>query len=160
VQRSLKRLCDLRQVEEDAERAALGRKRAHLVNVETAQSTESLRVRALTAAVHQELERGERMNAFPTIIELALAPLRRSRLEALAEAAREQVQQAHLEWLESRRRRLEVETLHAAAERERHAEMERLEQKNLDEWFLFRPEQRGSIRNDDCSAEENSLSGF
>ena len=154
MQRSLKRLCDLRQIEEDAECAALGRKRAHLANVETAQSAENLRVRSLTAAVHQELEHGERMNAFPSIIELALAPLRRRPLEALAEAAREQVEQAHLEWLESRRRRLEVETLHAAAERERHAEAERLEQRKLDEWFLFRPEQKRSIRNEDCPTEE------
>lgn len=156
MSRSLKRLCDLRQIEEEAERAALGRKRAHLVNVETAQSGESLRIRSLTAAVHQELEQGERMNAFPIIIELALAPLRQKRLEAMAEAAREQVQRAHLEWLESRRRRLEVETLHAAAERERHAEAERMEQRKLDEWFLFRPESRRSIRNAVCSLKEPS----
>jgi flagellar biosynthesis chaperone FliJ len=144
----------LRQIEEDAERAALGRKRAHLMTVEAVQSTESLRVRSLAAAVHQELEQGQRMNAFPSMIELALAPLRRERLEAMAETARAQVQQAQSEWLASRRRRLEVETLHAAAERERLTEAERLEQRKLDEWFLFRPEQKRGIRSVRCFTEE------
>jgi flagellar biosynthesis chaperone FliJ len=108
----------------------------------------------LAAAVHQELEQGQRMNALPSIIELALAPLRRKRLEAMAETAQEQVQQAKSDWLESRRRRLEVETLHTAAERERLAEAERLEQRKLDEWFLFRPEQKPGIPRVHCSTEE------
>lgn len=144
MQGSLKRLSALRKMQEDAESAALGRVRAHLTKMQDAESSESSRVRSLTASFHQQLRDGARTDAWASEVELALAPARSRCLAAVSDAARREVQHAQAAWMEVRRRRLEAETLHAAAERERRAEAGRKEQKEMDEWFLLRAAQISS----------------
>ena len=142
MQGSLKRLSALRKVQEDAESAVLGRLRAHLKLVESVQLNESLRIRSLGLAVHQQMCEGDRADAWASEVELALAPARGRRITVLVETACREAQNAQAAWMETRRRRMEAETLHAAAERKHRAEIERKEQKDVDEWFLLRPEQK------------------
>jgi flagellar biosynthesis chaperone FliJ len=139
---SLKRLSALRKIQEDAESAALGRVRAHLTSVEHAQSSESLRIRSLAVSVHQQVSDGARFDTWASEVELALAPARGRSFAVLVETVRREVQHAQAAWMETRRRRLEVETLHAAAERKHRAAADRKEQKDIDEWFLLRPERK------------------
>ncbi len=103
---------------------------------------ESLRVQSLAAAAHQQVCSGDRIDAWASEVELALAPTRGRRLAALAETARHQALHTQTAWMETRRRRMEVETLHLAAERERRAQSDRKEQKDMDEWFLLGREPR------------------
>ena len=146
MQGSIKRLCALRKLQEDAESAELARSRTHLTCVEAAQDNESLRARSLAVSVHQQVCDGRRDDALTSEIELTLAPGRGRDLAALAEAARRQVQHAEFMWMESRRRRLETETLQAAVEWKRRAELDRREQQDMDEGFLLQSEQ-SSLRN-------------
>lgn len=139
---SLKRFSALRKIQEDAESAALGRVRAHLTSVEHAQSSESLRIRSLAVSVHQQVSDGARFDTWASEVELALAPARGRSFAVLVETVRREVQHAQAAWMETRRRRLEVETLHAAAERKHRAAADRKEQKDIDEWFLLRPERK------------------
>ncbi|MGI8772501.1 MAG: flagellar FliJ family protein [Acidobacteriaceae bacterium] len=116
---------------------------------------ESLRIRSLALAVHQQVCEGARLDAWASEVELALAPARGRRLAVLAETARREAHHTQAAWMEMRRRRMEAETLHAAAERKHRVAIERKEQKDIDEWFLLRPEQK--LLRDQASLRRESL---
>jgi flagellar export protein FliJ len=141
ARKPMKRLLELRVIEEEREETELRRQRqlrqACLNALEASEARKALASRAL----HTALDSGDRPEAISAEMALACSPLERHALRRRLAQLDAMVEGASAAWQSSRVRRLQMETLVEAAETHSRREAQIREQKAIDGWFLSsRPE--------------------
>jgi flagellar export protein FliJ len=136
--KSLRRLRDIRQAEEEQNHAAMGSAVAELRRLETALMQDRARVRRARVLVASSVQTGEVLDRIAGLEEIRAADSTAKILAGKIDAAEKTVQKKRQELLDKRLERRQVETVCEAMQAKDTAEANRKRQTALDDWHRSR----------------------
>jgi flagellar biosynthesis chaperone FliJ len=153
--KSLRRLRDIRQIEEEQNRVAMQLAVTELHRLETARMENRERVRRARVLVASSAQTGEFLDRIAGLEEIRAADRTAKVLAARVDAAMKKVEKMRQEFLDKRIERRQVETVYEAMQARDTVERNRKSQQALDDWYRSR--RNRDIREGNLSLPESDI---